>query len=482
MGAAKPFTFENLKARARELARTAYVEPPIREPAILDAIDFDAYQHAVYRPELSLWADTPGAQQVRLFPMGRYFRQPVSISMLANGQAREVRYSPDLFETPAGHPLRKLTSGGFAGFRLMSADNKSDWMAFLGASYFRSAGPFDQYGASARGLAINSGGPAPEEFPHFSAFWLESHPDGIDTYALLEGPSVVGAYKITSRRGGKAGPVQEVEAELHFRKSVETLGIAPLTSMYWYGEGHGELRTDWRPEVHDSDGLAIWTGADERIWRPLNNPPQVTTNSFADRDPKGFGLIQRDRQFENYQDDGVFYEKRASLWVEPLAAFGPGSVRLVELRTVDETNDNIVAFWTPETKIVAGSSLTTRYRVNWTIDAPAAPGGRRIVATRVGAGGRPGLAPPPGTRKFVIDVEGSALKSLTRESGVKAVVTTSHGKISEVAAYPVVGTDRWRMMFDLSDIGDKPADLRAYLQRGSEALSETWLYQAFPTR
>ena len=481
LGPARPFSFDALKARAREMAKAAYAERPPREEAVLDAIDFDAYQKISYRPELSLWGDVPGAQAVRLFPMGRYFRDPVSIYMLEGGQAREVVYSPELFETPPGHPLRKLTKGGFAGFRLMHADGKSDWMAFLGASYFRSAGPFDQYGASARGLAINSGGPAAEEFPHFSAFWLEAKPGGVDAYALLESPSVVGAYRITNRDGGPGGePVQEIEAELNFRAPVETLGLCPLTSMYWYGEAHDELRTDWRPEVHDSDGLAMWTGADERIWRPLNNPPRVITNSFVDTNPKGFGLIQRDRNFENYQDDGVFYEKRASLWVEPMTAFGPGSVRLVELKTVDETNDNIVAFWTPEAKVVAGTVISTRYRIRWTRDTPPAPGGRRIVATRIGAGGRPGLPPVPGTRKFVIDVEGGALKGLTRQSGVKTVVTASRGKLSEIYAYPVVGTDRWRMTFDIGDLGGQPTDLRAYLQRGTEALSETWLYQQFP--
>ncbi len=264
-----------------------------------------------------------------------------------------------------------------------------------------------------------------------------------------------------------------------FPRPVETLGIAPLTSMYWYGEANSEPRTDWRPEVHDSDGLAIWTGAGERIWRPLNNPPRVTTNAYLDRDPKGFGLIQRDRAFSNYEDDGVFYEKRPSLWVEPLSAFGPGSVRLVELKTIDETNDNIVAFWTPEAKIVAGSTVSARYRLNWTLDAPAAPGGRRIVATRIGQGGKPGLPPTPGSRRFVIDVEGEALKGLGVESGVKAVVSASNGKIGEVAAYPINGTDRWRMLFDLDGV-TQPSDLRAFLQRNGEALSETWLYQAFP--
>ena len=480
LGAPRPFSFDGLKRRAQALAGAPYAPAPIRDAEILQSIDYDAYGQIAFRRELTLWSGVAGAQPVRLFAQGRYFKEPVAIYTVAAGVARQVVYSADVFATPPGHPLRRLTGGGFAGFRLLNPGKASDWMAFLGASYFRAAEPFDQYGASARGLAINSGGPAQEEFPRFSAFWLEQDGHGgLISYALLEGASVAGAFRIANRRGPD-GAVQDIKAALYFRRPVETLGLAPLTSMFWFGENTPGPRQDWRPEVHDSDGLSLWTGAGERIWRPLTDPPRVTTNAFADTAPKGFGLIQRDRGFEDYQDDSVFYEKRPSLWVEPLEAWGAGAVRLVELPTTDETNDNIVAFWTPERPVTAGAVIETRYRLHWEADDPSASNAARVVATRLGAGGRPGQPPRPGVRKFVVDWQGAALDGLSRASGVEPAISASRGRISEAVAYPVVGTRRWRMMFELSDAGDQPADLRAFLRRGKQALSETWLYQAFP--
>ena len=229
----------------------------------------------------------------------------------------------------------------------------------------------------------------------------------------------------------------------------------------------------------------MWTGAGERIWRPLTNPPRIVTNSFADDNPKGFGLIQRDRNFENYQDDSLFYDRRPSIWVEPMSGWGKGAVNLVQLPTVGETEDNMVAFWTPHQPVVAGSVINAHYRLHWGLGSPSRGDIGRIVSTRIGLGGLGGRDldlrhTKPGARKFMIDVEGKALESLTRYGGTHTSVTTSCGKISGVEAFPVVGTNRWRMMFDLSDLDGQPADLRAFLQKDNEALSETWIYQAFP--
>jgi len=290
-----------------------------------------------------------------------------------------------------------------------------------------------------------------------------------------------------SRRieGGQAGALQDIECELYFRSPVDMLGIAPLTGMFWYGENSGFRRGDWRPEVHDCDGLSMWTGSGERIWRPLSNPPRIVTNSFVDENPKGFGLIQRDRNFENYQDDSLFYDRRPSMWVEPMSGWGKGAVNLVQLPTTNETEDNMVAFWTPAEPVVAGSVINARYRLFWGIDSPPVGDVARIVATRIGIGGLGGRDLDlrhikRNAKKFMIDVEGKTLDDQTRYGGTKTVVTTSHGTLSGIEAFPVVGTNRWRMMFDLSDLNGQPADLRAYLAKDGEALSETWIYQAFP--
>jgi glucans biosynthesis protein len=489
LGAPQPFSFDRLKARAAALAARPFA-PPSEPAALLHALDYDAVGSITYRPEATLWKTPPSDTAIRFFHMHRHAVQPVTISVVEQGQAREVLYSESLFDTPADSPARKVSGElGFAGFRAMNPGQPSDWLAYQGASYFRSAAPFNQYGLSARGLAVDTAAPTPEEFPAFTAFWLERDAaKRLVVYALLDGPSVAGAYRIVHTRspgaGGGTDLAQDVEAVLTFRKPVHRLGIAPLTSMYWYGATDRTPAQDWRPQIHDSDGLSVWTGSGERIWRPLANPPRVITNTFADKTPRGFGLMQRDRRFEDYQDDGIFYDRRPSVWVEPVGDWGEGSVELVEIPTTGEVDDNIVAFWTPAAAPKAGQSQTWRYRLHWASEEPGLFGVARVVATREGRGGRPGQPAPPGRRKFVVDFRGGGLKGLDRRSGIEPVVETRPGHVVDLAAYPVVGTDLWRLTFDL-DLAGTPRggviNLRGFLRKGRAVLTETWVHQVFVT-
>jgi glucans biosynthesis protein len=476
LGPPQPFSFDRLKGMAGALAARPYRPRP--RPLIdqVHAVDYDAFGQVIYRPSATLWTDGPPDQAVRFFPIGRASPKPVAMHVVSGGQARQIPYSPALFDMPADSPFRALgDAAGFGGFRVLNADRATDWVAFLGASYFRAADPFNQYGLSARGLAIDTAAPRPEEFPDFTSFWIEHARNGaLVVYALLEGPSVTGAYRIVHNRS-RAGLVQEITAALRFRRPVERLGIAPLTSMYWYGQSDRTPDDDWRPQIHDSDGLAIWTGAGERIWRPLRNPARVSTHAFVDKSPRGFGLLQRNRRFADYQDDGVFYERRPSAWVEPLGDWGPGSVQLVEIPTRGETDDNIVAFWTPARPVRAGTRLELRYRLHWTDEEPHPVGVARVVATRAGQGGRPGVPILSGRRKYVIDFAGGALSGLTDRGAAEAVVSATQGRPVDAVAYPVVGQGLWRLMFDLES-APAEADLRAYLRRGGEALTETWMY------
>jgi glucans biosynthesis protein len=476
-GPAEPVSFERLRSRVRVMASRPF-QPPAPPAAALSALDFDAMGQIRYRPEAALWKDRRGGG-VEFFHLGRHARTPVAIHVVDQGEARRILYDEALFDVlPGVRDARWPTDLGFAGFRVMNPGAPGDWLAYQGASYFRAATPFNQYGLSARGLAIDTATPHAEEFPAFTSLWLELDADGaLVVSALLDGPSVVGAYRIVHHRTDR-GLVQEIETALHFRKAVERLGVAPLTSMFWYGQDDPTRAVDWRPQIHDSDGLAIWTGAGERIWRPLANPPRVTANAFVDHNPRGFGLMQRDRKFDDYQDDGVFYDRRPSAWVEPVGDWGAGSVQLVEIPTDSEIDDNIVAFWTPAAPVKAGAAMALRYRLYWTDEEPTPVGVARVVATRVGRGGRPGQPPTPGVRKFVVDFEGGRLGELNRASGVRAVVGAGRGTPVDAAAYPVVGTSRWRLMFDIAHEPGTALNLRAFLRLDAEALSETWNFEA----
>lgn len=492
LGPAEPFSFERLRETAQGLSREAFTPMAKPEADILEQIDYDAHGRIRFRPERALWAGARTDNPVQFFFPGRYFPEPVHIYVVQEGMAREVPFSRDLFTMPADSPARQLSkTEGFAGFSVQDPERRADWMAFLGASYWRTSGYSGQFGLSARGLALDTAIPdGPEEFPRFTRFWLEQSGDGaITAYALLESPRATGAYRIVSRRqaGDDPGVVQEVTADVFLRRNVARLGLAPLTSMYWFGKHDRHVAADWRPEVHDSDGLEIHTGGGERIWRPLNNPPRVMANSFATPSPQGFGLMQRERDFDQYEDDGVFYDRRASAWVEPLGDWGAGSVTLIELPTDDETFDNIVAFWTPADPAVAAREYRLSYRLSWLEDGPQPPINARFRAVRLGKGGIPGQPRPADTVKVVCDLEATGFAGIERGPQTRTIVSASRGRIGGEAAYPVVGQDAWRAIFDIdfSDLAlddDEPIDLRVYVEHQGKAMTETLILQLFPSQ
>lgn len=479
----QPFDAAWLRAEAKRVASKAYVAPPEKLPDWMNELDYDAYQSMKYRKDKALWRGRGGQLEVRLFHLGLFFRKPVGISEVYDGKARPVHYSKELFtygprlKVPA-HP----EDLGFAGFRVgMAPDMDADMFAFLGASYFRAVGSTKQYGLSARGLAVDTALPRAEEFPDFRHFWLE-RPDlkskTLTAHALLDSPSVAGAYTFVITPGDVT--VMEVDATLYPRKAIERVGIAPLTSMFQCGENDRRVADDWRPEIHDTDGLSMWSGAGEWIWRPLLNPSHLRFNSFMDENPKGFGLLQRDQNFDHYLDDGAMYHKRPSLWVEPLDSWGKGQIQLVEIPTPDETFDNIVAFWNPEESFQPGQERRFRYRLHWGATPPVVSPMARVVSTRLGSGGVPGEKVRSSARKFVLDFKGGRFEDLPWETKVEPVITTSRGEILQPAARPVVGGDTWRCNFDLRVEGADPVDLRLFLKDAKGALTETWIYQFTP--
>ena len=493
LGSAEDFSFDALVEEAQAKAGKPYSPPPALPRDVLERIDYDAHGKIRFKTEYALFADGPGEFPVTFFHLGRYFQVPVHMHVLEGGKARELIYDAAYFDMPKDSPARELPRGaGFAGFRFQESRlddqqrldwHKNDWVAFLGASYFRAIGELYQYGLSARGVALNTALPdKPEEFPSFTRFYFEPPANNSDTvtlYAFLEGASITGAYKFVMRRDKAV--TMDIDAALFLRADISRFGLAPLTSMYWFSETVKQTAVDWRPEVHDSDGLAMWNGGGERIWRPLNNPAATSASAFVDNNPHGFGLLQRDRNFDHYQD-GVNYDRRPSLWVEPLEGWGQGSVQLVEIADNDEIHDNMVAMWVPKDPAKAGNKYRLRYRLHWAADEPYPTPLARCVATRLGRGGQPGQPRPAGVRKFVVEFLGGPLASLPFGVKPEAQLSASRGTFSYVftEAVPDGVNGHWRASFDLTVDGNDPVDLRLFLKSGDKTLSETWLYQYHP--
>jgi glucans biosynthesis protein len=490
-GPAKAFDYAWLKGQARFLAGNPFQASKDILPATMGALSYDQYQSLRFRNERSLWGDAGLSFRLQFFHVGRSFAQAVHLFEVIEGQAREILYDPSMFEfDKAGiDPAVMRDHAGFAGFRVQFVtDWKADIAAFLGAAYFRAVGgDTRQYGLSARALAVDTAFPRPEEFPRFTAFWFERPAKGqgsMTLHALMDSPSIAGALRFQIAPGGTQ--IMDIDSALYPRKPIERLGVAPLTSMFFYAKNDRRAVNDWRPEIHDSDGLSMWTGAGEWIWRPLTNPAQNHLNSFFDENPRGFGLLQRDRNWDHYQDDGVYYDRRPSLWVEPKSGghggWGKGAVQLFEIPTADETFDNIVAFWNPAEKTKAGQEMLFSYRLYWGTRMPYASPLAQTIATRTGIGGTVGQRRQYYAWHFAVDFAGGELGALAKDANVEAVISTSKGTTEHVTAHYIEEIRGYRALFDVRPPEDSNdvIDLRLYLRIDGRPLTETWIYQWMP--
>jgi glucans biosynthesis protein len=458
---------------ARALAARPYAPPSTTLPPALAALDYDAYRQIRFRPERSIWGDRPaGGFRLQTFHRGGLFREAVQLHEVEGGRTRPIPYQHDLFRFDGGDPGRLPAGLGYAGFRIHAPINRPDYFdevaAFLGASYFRAVARGGLYGLSARGLSLGSGEPG-EEFPRFSDFWIErpSARDRIVVHALLDSPSVAGAYRFEIQPGE---PTRfDVTARLYPRRPIVNAGIAPLTSMFLFAPGRTRRFDDFRPEVHDSDGLLIRDTYGNRTWRALGNPTNRRMSIFQDHPLAGFGLMQRTRRLEAYSDFEARYDLRPSAWVEPLEGFDAGSVMLAELPTPDETEDNIVAFWRPARPLEPGREHRFRYRLNWGADPSPQDRLARLVDWSSGQGGVPGKRGAEGRRRFVLDFAG-APKDATPS------VQAQGADVLEAMVHPWPEGDRVRISFEVQPTGT-PIELRASLSSNAGTVSETWAYR-----
>lgn len=483
-GRAPRFGFEDVLQRARDLATAPFEEAAPRLPDPFNNLDYDSWRDIRFKPDRTLFAGGNSGFRLETFHVGFLYRRAVTVNTIRDGIATPIPYSPTLFDygrVKVGKPLPVNT--GFAGFRLHFPVNDphvhDEVVSFLGASYFRFLGRDQKYGLSARALCVEAGSSA-ESFPFFREFWIETPQPGADRatiYALLDGEAATGAYRFDLTAGQES--FIDVRATLFARRAGVKFGLAPLTSMYLTGENDRRAHDGFRNELHDSDGLLMHSGAGEWIWRPLGNPPGERVSSFLDPNTRGFGLMQRDRTFESYQDLDLAYENRPSYFVEPADSWGEGRVELIELPTNDEANDNIVASWVGAKAPEPGKPFAYAYRITSGLDTPRLTPNGRVVNTFETHARALGSNEPiePGTHRFLIDFAGGDLAYYVSDpSQVEVVASTSVGRVvrASISANPHI--DGLRALFDVAVKPGATADLRAFLRVGARTLTETWTY------
>lgn len=470
----QPFSEDIVKGLARDLASKPFQEERIDLPAPLQNLSYDEYRDIRFNTDKSIWRGAPHGFAFDVFHPGFYYNSPVDIFVVDGDQQKKLNYIPDLFTFG---PLVKEPAGDvdlhYAGFRLRYPINKPDvldeFVVFLGASYFRGVGKGQLYGLSARGLAIDTGQPKGEEFPFFRSFWIRTpEPDSktVVVYALLNSQSATGAYRFTIKPGDST--LIDVEMTLFPRRDLDHAGIAPLTSMYLFGTLNKDGFDDYRLAVHDSDGLFMVNGRDEWIWRPLANPKTLQVSAFQDRGPRGFGLLQRKRQYHDFMDLEAKYERRPSLWIEPIGDWGPGWIELYEIPSKLEIHDNIVAFWRPQQVLAQRSEVSFIYRLSWCREWPEEGSSPKALAKFSGGG----LNADHSRNLFIIDFDDGVLSG-----DINATVTATRGTVSNIVLQPNTESGGLRLSFEIDFGGAELSELRALLTRGADPVSETWVYR-----
>jgi glucans biosynthesis protein len=478
------FDLNTVTEKARKLAEQPYQDPVGNVPDWLLKISYDQWRDIRFRPDHALWRDARLPFQVQLFHPGLYYDRTIAVNVVKGGKPYPVLFSPSHFDYGKNDFASKVPQDlGYAGFRvhypIKTREYFDEVIVFLGATYFRALGKENVFGLSARGLAVDTGESWGEEFPWFREFWLvtpAANAKELVIFALLDSPRVTGAYRFAVDPGEQTSV--RTECRLFFRKEVHKLGIAPLTSMFYHGENTIRSFSDFRPEAHDSDGLLLAFPSGEWLWRPLDNPRTLHVSSLAIENPKGFGLLQRDRDFDHYQDLETQAERRPSAWIVPRDGWGAGRVELVEIPTNSDINDNVVAYWVPQKSPKPGEQGIFAYTTYWYTDDPTRPAGGRNVATRRDNG------TVKDAQRFVLDFGGGKLGGIPADSVLRGVVTVAGGEeageLVDQHVTPNPFVDGWRLSFQVRPKKREPVELRAFLDQNGQALTETWSYAIVP--
>lgn len=471
----KPFDFEDVAAMAKDLASKPYEYRDAELIGTFGNLTYDQYRGIRFRRDRDPWVGSRDFA-LDLLPPGSIFHEPVDISLVDNGVVIPVKFDPHMFDFdpaqfPDGVDYETLGNMGWSGFRIRTPLNRPDVMdevaVFQGASYFRAVARDTLYGLSARGLAIGTGSPEGEEFPLFRGYWIHKPGDqdrSVLIHALLDSKSVSGAFEFRITPGAET--VFDTRVSLFPRNDMKNIGIAPLTSMYWFGPTDRSRVDDYRPAVHDSDGLQMLTGDEQRLWRVLSGHSTLQTSAFMDNNPLGFGLAQRARDFESYKDAEARYERRPSVWIAPQDGWGKGTVNLIEIPVENEFNDNIVSFWQPADTLVTGNRYDFNYILSFASEVPDSAPISRVIETMSGK-----AINDPNARTYIVDFDLGLFGSDDPVPAVRA----SAGRIGHSYLLRLPEQGRMRLAFEYLPEGAKLADLSAVLNGPEGPLSETWI-------
>jgi len=505
-----PFDLPDVESKARSLAAKPFQDTAGGVPDFLLKVSYDQWREIRFRPEKSQWREEELPFELQFFHPGLFYNKMVIINLVTEDGVRELPFSPDLFSYGENDFQQKVASAklSFAGFRIHYPLNKPDYKdevaVFLGASYFRAVGKGIQYGLSARGIALDTALPSGEEFPFFQEYWIvkpNASSKKLTVFALLNSPSCTGAYKFVIIPGPET--VIIADCTIFLRKEVAKLGIAPLTSMFLYGETENGMPGDYRPEVHDSDGLLIRTSEGNYIWRPLANQRRLGVSTFKANNLQGFGLLQRDGVFDHYQDLEARYEMRPSLWIQPIGKWGNGQVELIEIPSEKEINDNIVAFYVPAKKVEVGPDgkpippkpdaikepKRFSYIMRWMKHQGKSVPVAEAVATRFAKG------KTDRHKRTIVDFEGALINQLPADTGLSPRIAVGEGaRLVEKQLMKNEVTGGWRLAFEIMlDARDdlksafidtsRVVKLSALLKKGDnipDPLSVNWTYHLQP--
>jgi glucans biosynthesis protein len=496
-----PNPFLEVVKKAQKRASRSYKEAEDFVPDFLRSLTGSQWQTIRFKPEQTLWRNQNLPFEVEMIHSGFIYDHSVTVNEVTSSGVTTINFSPEMFSygNKALADKIKQTSSGFAGFTINYPLNtpyyKDTVTAFLGASYFRGMGKHSRMGLYARGMALNTGLPDGEEFPYFREFWLVRPKDqdkSLTVCALIESPSIAGAFKYVITPG--TSTVMDIEARIFLRKNAAwplKVGVAPLTSMFLHSESINGMPGDYRPEVHNSDGLLFSAGENAWRWSPLTNPARLAINTFPIENPRGFGLMQRDNNFDHYQDIEARFDMRPSLWVEPQGDWGNGRIELVEIPSSEEIHDNIVAFWVPDPKTPEdggkeAQALSFAYKLYWMTPGVTPHALGRATGTRIIKNAE--------LTTFIIDFESETLKALPAETGLTSLIEgPEHAPIVDKTLTKNPATGGWRLRFSVkvprqdgvvqiiisARDGSPRLRFRALLKEGEnlpDPLTEEWVY------